>query len=765
MADGSVLLVGLSMRRPISHMLGSVSVLAFALPALAQTAAPPVATAQTAPLQGRDAPALSAAKAEEVVVTAQRRQQRLLDVPVPVTALEPAVLQRTASVNFNDYLARVPGFEDLSVRDGETQLILRGITTGPQPNSTVGTYVDDTPFGSSSIFTNGGVLTPDIDPSDVQRIEVLRGPQGTLYGANSLGGLLKFVTAPPDPSGYHGRVEADGETVDGGGNGYGLRAMVNVPITDTLAVRANFFNRDDPGYIADPSLGRTDLNSTHVEGGRASVLWEPTDALSIRLTATLQDLRSTGTPEEDIDYTNLQPLYGEYEQKRYFDQLFYNRYRVYNGDMRYDLGFATLISSTSYSTLRSTNTMDVTTALGPLLGGAFGIPDFGLVEPEPIYQTRFTEEVRLASKPGQYVDWQLGFYADHERGSELQAFDPLNTSTGAVIPLPLLAAVSLQSRYTEFAGFGDVTFHIRPYIDLLAGLRYSSNAQNYTQGEGGLLGGGPFSTLASTSSDSSTTFLIAPSYKFTPNNLLYARIASGYRPGGPNALPPTELAAGVPKTFQPDTLVNYEIGYKSTLLDHRLTLDLSAFYIDWKDVQLLTRTGVFTAEGNGGSAVSQGFEGTVTYTPLTGVTLSDNFAFTDAHLTTDAPGAGGVNGDPLPYVPKWSENANADYDFTPVDGWHSYVGGSVRFVGERASAFAISALPSFVRPNMPAYTTVDLRAGVTHQGYTLNFTIKNLNNSHGITDLTSLQEDPGENPYAASLIEPRTFGLAISKQF
>jgi outer membrane receptor protein involved in Fe transport len=211
--------------------------------------------------------------------------------------------------------------------------------------------------------------------------------------------------------------------------------------------------------------------------------------------------------------------------------------------------------------------------------------------------------------------------------------------------------------------------------------------------------------------------------------------------------------------------VNYEIGYKSTLLDHRLTLDLSAFYIDWKDVQLLTRTGVFTAEGNGGSAVSQGFEGTVTYTPLTGVTLSDNFAFTDAHLTTDAPGAGGVNGDPLPYVPKWSENANADYDFTPVDGWHSYVGGSVRFVGERASAFAISALPSFVRPNMPAYTTVDLRAGVTHQGYTLNFTIKNLNNSHGITDLTSLQEDPGENPYAASLIEPRTFGLAISKQF
>jgi iron complex outermembrane receptor protein len=229
--------------------------------------------------------------------------------------------------------------------------------------------------------------------------------------------------------------------------------------------------------------------------------------------------------------------------------------------------------------------------------------------------------------------------------------------------------------------------------------------------------------------------------------------------------PPVELAAGVPTSFKPDTLVNYELGYKSALLDHRLTLDLSAFYIDWSDVQLLTRTGVFTAEGNGGTASSTGFEGTITYTLFPGLVLSDNAAYTDAHLTENAPGAGGSNGDQLPYVPHWAENANADYDFTPAADWDAYMGATLRFVGQRASAFATSAIPTFMRPRLPSYEAVDLRAGAVHGRYALNFTIKNLNDSRGITDLSSLAADPGENPYAASLIQPRTFGLSLSAQF
>ena len=725
---------------------------------------------QTAPLSGRDAPAATADQVGEVIVTAQKREQRLLDTPVPVTALQPQTLERTGAVTFEDYLARVPGFAAISGREGETQLILRGITTGPQPNSTVGVYVDDTPFGSSSVFTSGGTLTPDIDPSDLQRIEVLRGPQGTLYGANTLGGLLKFVTAPPDPTGYHARLEADGDTVDHGGDGYGVRGMINLPlIKDKLAIRANIFDRDDPGFIDNPLLGKRDVDNTRVYGGRVSLLWNVTDKLSVKLTATSQNLKGLGAPSEDINYNTLAPLYGRYVQERSVREVLDNRYRVYNGEVNYNLGFANLISSTSYNTLFDKRNVDVTTALGGILSGALGIPNFGLNEPEPVHQTRFTEELRLVSNPGLQlvglpIDYQVGFYFDHERGNQDQAFLPFSTLTGAPIALPTLAAVTLRSRYTEFAGFGDVTVHLTPAFDILGGVRYSSNTQHYSQTVGGLLEGNPVYPAAQ-SSDDSTTFLVTPEYKINPDNLVYVRIASGYRPGGPNALPPTQIAAGVPTSFKPDSLVNYEVGYKTSLLNRHLTLDLSAFYIDWSDVQLLTRVQTFTVEGNGGSAFSRGVEGALTYTPIRGLTFSDNFAYTDARLTTNAPAAGGLDHDRLPYVPTWSDNFNVDYDWTLVSGWDAYVGASYRFIGDRTSAFAVSAVPTFVRPTIPSYEVIDLRAGVNYKNYALNLYVKNVHDSRGITDLASLAADPGLNPYTATLIQPRTFGFAVSAQF
>ena len=723
------------------------------------------ASGQTATLTGRDAPANSANRVGEVVVTAQKREQRLLDTPVPVTALTPETLQRLDAISFADYLARVPGFASISSREGNTQLILRGITTGPQPNTTVGTYVDDTSYGASSVFTSAGTLTPDFDPSDLQRVEVLRGPQGTLYGANTLGGLLKFVTTPPDSTGYHARVEADGDTLTHGGSGYGARGMINLPlVTDTLAFRANAFYREDPGFIQDSFLGKHNIDDTRVYGGRASLLWKATPDLTVRLTASGEHLKGLGAPEEDVDMTTLQPLYGRYQQKRFTSEILDNKYTLYNGDVNWNLGFADFVSSTSYSNLNVKRNSDVTTALG-FLGGLLGVPNFGLNEPAPVNLDRFTEEARLSSHPGHFVDWQVGFYFDHERGAQRQSFDPFDTTTGAPIPLPLLALVTLDSRYTEYAGFGDVTLHFTSKFDVQGGVRYSSNSQHYTQGIDGLLEGGPSPPIVATSSDNSTTFLVTPEYKINPDNLVYVRIASGYRPGGPNALVPAQLAANAPTSFGPDTLVNYELGYKSSLLNHRLTLDLSAFYINWTDVQLLTRFGTFTVEGNGGSAVSKGFEGSVTLTPVRGLTLSDNLAYTDARLTEDAPGAGGLNGDRLPYVPRFSNSVNADYDLTLMGRFNAYVGASYRYIGDRPSAFATSAIATFVRPAIPSYGVVDLRAGVTYQGYALNLYIKNINDSRGITDLGGLQQDPGQNPYAASLIQPRTFGASISAQF
>ena len=183
-----------------------------------------------------------------IVVTANKRKERLQDVPMAVSATSGDQLQRQSAFSFADYATQIPGLNVISTGAGQTQLVLRGITSGSgQANASVGTYIDDTPYGSSTVYSAGSVLSPDIDPDDLQRVEVLRGPQGTLYGSNTLGGLVKFVSTPPDSTQFSGRVEAGGSSVSGGGTGYDTHATVNLPlIQNTLALRVNAYDRQDP---------------------------------------------------------------------------------------------------------------------------------------------------------------------------------------------------------------------------------------------------------------------------------------------------------------------------------------------------------------------------------------------------------------------------------------------------------------------------------------------------------------------------------------
>jgi outer membrane receptor protein involved in Fe transport len=603
-----------------------------------------------------------------------------------------------------------------------------------------------------------------LDPSDVQRVEVLRGPQGTLYGASALGGLVKYVTTPPSLTDYAGRVEVDGSTVDNGGVGYGVRAMVNVPIVnDTLGLRISGFDRRDPGYIDDAYLGRTDVNSTNVYGGRASLLWEPIKRLSVRLTVQVQNDQGNGTDDEDVDGTTLKPLYGDLQQKRYVNEPLSIHYRVYSGVVNYDLGWANLTSATSYTTLRETLTTDLTDDYGPVLGPLLHVPTLGIAFVTPIDQDKTTEEVRLSSPTGGQLEWIGGFFFTHEASTHGEQFDPFLTGSNTPIPVNLLSG-SLNSRYTEYAGFGDVTYHFTPKFDVQAGVRYSTNDQNYNQPESGALIG-PSTTLLAKTSDDSTTFLVTPKYQFDSNTMVYARIATGYRPGGPNALTPAEIAGGVPTSFQPDTLTNYELGYKAALLEHRLTLDLSTFYIDWRHIQIQTVFNGFDATGNCGTARSDGFEGAVTYTPIRGLNLTGNVAYTDAQLTQDAPGISGKSGDELPNVPHWAAHVGADYDFALAPNWTGFVGGGVRYLGDRASGFVSNAPSTFIRPTIPAYTTVDLRAGFINKGWTLEIFAKNVGDERGINNLSSLSFSGTTNPYEASIIQPRTIGVSLSAAY
>jgi len=742
---------------------GSASIMRYMLCGAAASALMATAAqAQTAP-----GSATTAKEVGEVVVTAQKRSERLLSVPASVTALSASDLSRSEAVRLDDYAAKVPGLNIMSDRDGETQIIIRGITTGSVVSSTVATYVDDTPYGSSTSFALGGELTPDLDPSDLQRIEVLRGPQGTLYGASSLGGVIKFVTVQPNLKSYDGRIEIDGSTVDHGADGYGVRGMVNVPLVDdTLAVRVSAYDRRDPGYIDDPQLGRNDVNSTQVDGGRASILWRPNAALSVNITAVLQNLDGAGTSDEDVNVNgqSITPAYGDLQQVRYTGEPLHVAYRLYSGTINYDLGWANLTSITSYSTLNQTQIFDETTTFGALGTLLTGVPNFGTSTGSDLQLRKWTQEVRLASTAGSKLEWQGGFFFTQENSTRDEPTYNFDTVTGAPDGVPSLFFASLISTYKEYAGFDDLTYHFTPQFDVQAGVRYSTNNQTFALAESGIFAGGP-SSNAGTSKDDSVTYLVTPRYKFDANNMVYARVASGYRPGGPNAPSPSNIASGVPLAYQPDTLTNYEVGYKASLFDRMLTLDLSAFHIDWQHIQIETDFNGITSNGNGGTARSDGFEADAVLTPVHGLTLSANLAYTDAVLTENAPGVNGKSGDELPNVPKWAGNLSADYDFRLTDTANGFVGGSVRYMGDRESGFITGSPADFDRPRLPEYTTVDLRTGIEYKTWTLELYVKNVGDVKGLNNLTSLALSGYSNPWAASVIQPRTIGFSLAARY
>lgn len=702
-----------------------------------------------------------------IIVTANKRSERLQDVPMAVSVLDDTRLERQNATSFTDYASQVPGLNIISGGEGWTQLVLRGVTSGSrQPNATVGTYIDDTPYGSSTIYSAGSMLTPDIDPSDLQRIEVLRGPQGTLYGSNTLGGLIKFVTAPPDTTQASARIGFNTSSIQGGGTGFGTHATVNLPlIANTLALRVNVYDRDDPGYIRNITTGQTEVDKAKVSGGRAQLLWTPNDKVSVRFSALAQNLNSDGLANQGIDINpaTLQPVYGWQDQARAAGTGLYKlKYRLYDLSASADFGWAKLVSTTSYSTLAFTENTDITDIYGPVLNPIFGLSNGGYSELQPITLNKATQELRLQSPADQTWEWRAGVFFTHEHTADHQDILAFDASTGAPIALPPLGEIAEgPAWFREWAGYGDLTWHATSKLSILVGARYSNDTTSYTQTSNGLLIGPTDFTIQS--HDHPVTYLFNPSYKFSDDLMAYVRVASGFRPGGPNVGVPPGL--GAPLSFDPDKLVNYELGLKSVMLDKRMSVEADVFYIDWSKVQLTTTVDGISFLGNGGKAISKGAEVSWRFTPLSGLTLWANTTYTKAQLAADTPTGSlyGLKGDPLPHVPKWSANVGADYNF-PLggSGWSGFVGGNFSYIGARESDFNPVPGP---RVHLPAYNNLDFHVGVNYANWTVEVYAKNLANRRGLTYLYPETIDPLGSPFQGTYQTPRTIGVSASVDF
>lgn len=702
---------------------------------------------------------------EEIVVTAQKREERLLSVPAPVTALLGSDLAREQSVRMQDYASKVPGLTVVSDQAGELLVVMRGITTGSLTSSTTAMYIDESPFGSSTNYSGGGFTAPDLDPGSLERIEVLRGPQGTLYGASSLGGLIKFVSKSPSLTEFSGRVEVDGSSVDGGGNGYGVRALIGGPIIEnTLGFTLSGFDRRDPGYTDNVYLGSKNVDSARLYGGRLAVLWQPITDFSVELSVLSQDSHTNGESTEDLD-ANLKPIEGSLKQVRYVTEPADVRDRLYSATINYDLGVAKLLSVTSYQTFTAQFSNDLTTTLGPVI--PFFFPNV-LNSPITSIDNGFTrdkisQEFRVASPVSTLLEWQGGLFFTHESSRQPEFVNAFDSITRAPLGLAIFQNEA-DARYTEYAAFGDVTYHFTSAFDILAGIRYSKNKQDFVDPSSGALAGGSI-VASGTSSDHSVTYLFTPQYQIDPNNMLYVRIASGYRPGGPNNATAAQLALGVPATFKPDKLTNYELGYKASLFDKKLTVDASVFDIEWKDIQVTQIVEAVGVIGNASSARSKGLEAAFTFLPFKGLNLAANFSYTHAYLTEDAPGVNGRAGDDLPYVPKFAANVSADYDFPIMTSFDGFVGASFQHQGRRESLFVTGSPADFQRPALPAYHTFDVRAGVKHTNYEFSLYAKNLADSRGLTNLASFAFDGYDAPYHGTVIRPRTIGASLTVTF
>ena len=766
-----------------------------AAPCLAQTAPVPTpstkasAAAAQAAAKPADVGPSSSRTVEEVIVTANKRQELQRRVANSVTALSGKELERRQEVRLQDLASQVPGLSLEQDDKTAVRIVLRGLNTG-SPGATVASLLDDVPTNAANAQGNGATNTPNFDTYDLQRIEVLRGPQGTLYGATAEGGLVQYVTNLPDLTRYSGGLEAgvDGTTV--GEVGGSMKGFVNIPFANgKAALRLTGWNEFTPGYIDNPTEGKTNTNSDQQYGWRASLLAQPIEGLTVRLTAERQSLFSNNADNIDVVGAALTPGTPPANQLAFTNGLSnptlltqpsQNEAAVYYGRIDYDLQWANLTSITAFSYDKFNSLFDVTNTnaapglpFGTYLASIYAV-SLAIDERQNSNTDKFSEELRIASEPGQTLFGRElnavgGFYYTRETSAFLQSLDARSASalnTYFTAPVGPPGGIDLYGALSEWAVFGQVDYHLIPTFDVEVGGRWSGTAQHSESNFLCCLLFGPASNQGEISSnDHDALYSVAPRWRPNDDTMFYGRIATGYRPGGPNI--PVPGVTGLPTSYEPDHTVNYEIGWRQDLFNKRVSVDLTGFYINWRNVQILSvvdsSAGPVGVNGNAGSATSKGAEWSFNWVPLPGLKINDVGDYTDARLTTNAPGLGGFEGDYLPYVPDVSNSLNIEYGWAPADGYRAYISGTWSYTGVRYTSFSPAGGVTESHVQLPSYNTGALRVGIERGPYSAELYVNNISDERAITTYTN---QGGLNQTGVvTVIEPRIIGFVTRVGF
>ncbi len=731
-------------------------------------------------------------KLEEIIVTATKREEMLQDIPMSVAVIDNEAIERRGLIGMEDYLRSVPGVNQIDNGAFSNAIVIRGISTSPEfenfgSGATVATYFDETPITGVAGLRGGNI---DVRPVDIERIEVLRGPQGTAYGSGSLGGAMRIIPAKPDLTGFGARLAGSySETGGAGSENSMVQGMLNVPVaTDKLAVRAvgyrydesGFYRNiagDDPATLAAAQLYGLDIHGYVQDdvgrmvstGVRLGALWQATEKLSFSVNFLTQKIEQDGQPFAGV---------GKFEQA-HLPTAPQARVRGLTGEasdtdmdlanlvINYDLGWAT-----------------VTSALSSVDGGAATAYDYYPFYRAPVSNSydsdirSSTAELRLATRlPGR---WQfLGglFYED----TESKFF---NTLDWHGTPAANFAATNPISLYKETrqldqrAVFGEISYRLTDRLTATMGGRYFDYDRDDTQrSEGGAVPIGTGVTRVLASGENGSSLKASLSFKPGEESLLYASWAEGFRLGRPQAGLPaatcdrnadgladgTGISIASTRSIDSDYLDNFELGAKFALLDRRLTVDTSIYHIEWDGLPVTSFVASCNTNytANAGAAESDGVEVQASLLIVPGLTLDFGGGYTRAELAKDAPGLLGSpkKGARLPGSAEVNANLSAQYEFD-VSGHRAFVRADSFYTGE----FFGDLLQT---PGLRAgdYIKLDARAGVAIRNFSIELFVRNITDEDDFTWRSTTVAFAANQPFFGYRLRPRTIGVQLGYDF